>query len=113
MTTNTRTRAGAESARHDARPFPSGGTALVAWLVVFAGYAAVVSIVTEGPSSDWGACAAVGYAAATLAACRVLRLPCRATWMARPNQVGVERSRRWLVVGHQAADQSGAPKPEH
>jgi hypothetical protein len=70
MTTKTRTRADTEPAQHHAHPFPSGGTALVAWLAVFAGYAAVVSIVTQGPSRAWGASAAAGYAAATLAAWR-------------------------------------------
>jgi hypothetical protein len=70
MTTNTRTRAGTEPARHHALPFPSGGTALVAWLAIFAGYAAVVSIVTQGPSRAWGALAAVSYGVAALAAWR-------------------------------------------
>jgi hypothetical protein len=70
MTTNTRTRPGTEPAQHHAHPFPSGGTALAAWLGVFAGYAAVVSIVTQGASSAWGAMAAVSYGVAALAAWR-------------------------------------------
>jgi hypothetical protein len=70
MITNTRTRADAKPARHHANPFSSGGMALVAWLAVFAGYAAIVSIVTQGPSSAWGALAAVSYGVATLAAWR-------------------------------------------
>jgi hypothetical protein len=70
MTTNTRTRADTELAQHHAHPFLSGGTALVAWLAVFAGYAAVVSIVTQGASSAWGAMAAVSYGLAALTAWR-------------------------------------------
>jgi hypothetical protein len=70
MTTNTRTRADSEPAQHPAHQFPSSRTALVAWLAVFAGYAAVVSIVTQGPSRAWGALAAVSYGVAALAAWR-------------------------------------------
>jgi len=70
MTTNTRTRADTELAQHHAHPFLSGGTALVAWLAVFAGYAAVVGIVTQGASSAWGAMAAVSYGVAALIAWR-------------------------------------------
>jgi hypothetical protein len=40
------------------------------WLVVFAGYAAMVAIVTQGPSRTWGVWAAAGYALAALAARR-------------------------------------------
>ena len=38
------------------------------WLIVFAGYAAMVATVTEGPSRTWGVWAAAGYALAALAA---------------------------------------------
>ena len=69
MTTKTRP-AATEPPQHHAPAFPYGGTALVAWLTVFAGYAAVVSIVTQGPSSAWGASAALGYGVAVLAAWR-------------------------------------------
>jgi hypothetical protein len=50
--------------------FPSGGTTLAGWLTVFAGYAAVVSVVTHGPIGAWGVWAAGGYGAAALAAWR-------------------------------------------
>jgi hypothetical protein len=40
------------------------------WFTVFAGYAAVVGIVTQGPSSVWGAWAAASYGCAALAAWR-------------------------------------------
>jgi hypothetical protein len=40
------------------------------WLIVFAGYAALVAIVTQGPSRTWGVWAAAGYAVAALAARR-------------------------------------------
>ena len=45
-----------------------GTTTLTWWFTLFAGYAAVVGIVTQGPSSAWGAWAAVGYGCAALAA---------------------------------------------
>jgi len=70
MITNTRTRADTELAQHHAQPFLSGGMALVVWLAVFAGYAAVVSLVTQGASSAWGAMAAVSYGLAALTAWR-------------------------------------------
>jgi hypothetical protein len=70
MITNTRTRADTEPAQDHAHPARPGRTALVAWLAAFAGYAVVVSVVTQGPSSGWGAMAAVSYAAAALAAWR-------------------------------------------
>jgi hypothetical protein len=73
MTTKTHIRVDTEPAWHRARPAPPGGSALVAWLAVFAGYAAIVGIVTQGPFSAWGACAAVGYSAAALAAWRSRR----------------------------------------
>jgi hypothetical protein len=40
------------------------------WLTVFAVYAAIVAIVTQGPSRTWGMWAAAGYALAALAARR-------------------------------------------
>jgi hypothetical protein len=40
------------------------------WLIVFAGYATVVAVVTQGPSRAWGVWAAAGYALAALAARR-------------------------------------------
>jgi hypothetical protein len=38
------------------------------WFSVFAGYAAIVAVVTQGPSRTWGMWAAAGYALAALAA---------------------------------------------
>jgi hypothetical protein len=70
MTTKTHICVDTEPAPHHAHGAPSGGTALVAWLAVFAGYAAIVSIVTQGPSGAWGASAAVGYGVAALGAWR-------------------------------------------
>jgi hypothetical protein len=70
MTTKTHIGVDTEPARNQASPAPPGGSALVAWLAVFAGYAAIVGIVTQGPFSAWGACAAAGYGAAALAAWR-------------------------------------------
>ena len=69
MTTKTCSRVDPEPPEHHAHPYRSG-TAVVAWLAVFAGYAAVVGIATQGPSGDWGAWAAVGYGVAALAAWR-------------------------------------------
>lgn len=40
------------------------------WLALFAGYAAITGIVTQGPSSVWGIWAAAGYGLAALAAWR-------------------------------------------
>ena len=58
MTTNMRTRADSKPARHHAHPFPSGGTALVAWLAVFAGYAhpcvAFPALLTSEVPVRWG-----------------------------------------------------------
>jgi hypothetical protein len=51
----------------------SGGTALIWWYTVFAGYAVVVAIVTQGPSRVWAVWAAPGYALAALAAWRSRR----------------------------------------
>jgi len=70
MTTKTHIRVDTEPAKDHAHGAPSGGTALVAWFAVFAGYGTIVSIVTRGPSGAWGASAAVGYGAAALAAWR-------------------------------------------
>ena len=70
MTTKTYSRVDTEPAPQHAHPAPLGGTALAAWLAVFAGYAAIVGIVTRGPFSAWGAVAAVGYGAASAAAWR-------------------------------------------
>lgn len=51
-------------------PRPSAGT-LLAWLfTVCAGYASVVALVAQAPSSTWAAWAAVSYALAALAAWR-------------------------------------------
>jgi hypothetical protein len=52
------------------RPRQSGEIALTWWFTLFAGYAAVVAAVTRGPGSVWGACAAVSYGCAALAAWR-------------------------------------------
>ena len=45
-------------------------TALAGWLAAFAGYAAVVTAVAQGPESAWGAWAAGGYGLGALAALR-------------------------------------------
>jgi hypothetical protein len=60
----------ARGARRYAYRSPLGGKALAGWLAAFAGYAAIVSIVTQGPSGTWGEWAAVGYGAAAVAAWR-------------------------------------------
>ncbi len=52
------------------RPLPSGGTGLTWWFTAFAGYAAVVSLATQGPGSTWGAWAAASYGCAAFAAWR-------------------------------------------
>ncbi len=49
---------------------PPNQRRLAWWLAVFAGYAAVVAIVTQGPSRTWGMWATAGYALAALAAWR-------------------------------------------
>jgi hypothetical protein len=58
----------AESSGRRVRPRQSGGTALSCWFAMFAGYAAVVAIVTHGPSRSWGAWAAAAYALAAATA---------------------------------------------
>ena len=49
---------------------PAQQRRLAWWLTVFAGYAAIVAVVTQGPSRSWGTWAAAGYALAALAARR-------------------------------------------
>ena len=49
---------------------PAQQRRLAWWLTVFAGYAAIVAVVTQGPSRTWGTWAAAGYALAALAARR-------------------------------------------
>lgn len=68
--TQTRAPEQTEAGGCHVRPWQSGGTSLTWWFTLFAGYAAVVGIVTRGPSSAWGAWAAVSYGCAALAAWR-------------------------------------------
>jgi hypothetical protein len=57
-----------QSSQPGERPRQSGGAALSCWFAVFAGYAVVSAIVTQGPSRAWGMWAAPGYALAAAAA---------------------------------------------
>lgn len=52
------------------RLWPPGGTALTWWFTAFAGYAAIIVVVAQGPSRTWGLWAVAGYALAALTAWR-------------------------------------------